>query len=60
MYSMTKPVTSTALLMLYEEGRFQLDDPLDQYFPEFKDLRVYVSGDGAEMKLEPPKANSSR
>ncbi len=55
MYSMTKPVTSTALLMLYEEGKFQLDDPLERYFPEFKDLQVYVSGSGDQMKVEPPK-----
>jgi CubicO group peptidase (beta-lactamase class C family) len=55
MYSMTKPVTSTALLMLYEEGKFQLDDPLDKYFPDFKDLKVYVSGSGDQMKVEPPK-----
>jgi CubicO group peptidase (beta-lactamase class C family) len=55
MYSMTKPVTSAALLMLYEEGKYQLDDALDQYFPEFKDLKVYVSGSGADMKLEPPR-----
>jgi len=55
MYSMTKPVTSTALLMLYEEGKFQLDDPLETYFPEFKGLQVYVSGSGDQMKLEPPK-----
>ncbi len=55
MYSMTKPVTSTALLMLFEEGKFQLDDPLDKYFPEFKDLQVYVSGSGDQMKVEPPK-----
>jgi len=41
--------------MLYEEGRFQLDDPLEKYFPEFKDLQVYVSGSGDQMKLEPPK-----
>ena len=54
MYSMTKPVTSTALLILYEEGKFQLDDPLDKYFPEFKDLKVYVSGNGDQMKVEPP------
>lgn len=54
MYSMTKPVTSAALLMLYEEGKYQLDDPLEKYFPEFKDLKVYVSGSGGEMKLEPP------
>ncbi len=39
-YSMTKPITSTALMMLYEEGRFQLDDPLAKYLPEFSSLRV--------------------
>jgi CubicO group peptidase (beta-lactamase class C family) len=54
MYSMTKPITSTALLMLYEEGKFQLDDPLEKYFPEFKDLQVYVSGSGETMQLQPP------
>jgi CubicO group peptidase (beta-lactamase class C family) len=52
MYSMTKPLTSTALLMLYEEGRFQLDDLLEKYFPEFKNLQVYVSGSRDSMKLE--------
>jgi CubicO group peptidase (beta-lactamase class C family) len=55
MFSMTKPVTSTALLMLYEEGKFQLDDPLETYFPEFKDLKVYVSGSGDQMQVEAPK-----
>jgi CubicO group peptidase (beta-lactamase class C family) len=45
MYSMTKPVTSAALLMLYEEGRFQLDDPLEKFIPEFADVKV--SGDVA-------------
>ena len=54
MYSMTKPVTSVALLMLFEEGKFQLDDPLDKYIPEFKDLKVYASGDGAQMQLVSP------
>ncbi len=54
MYSMTKPVTSVALLMLFEEGKFQLDDPLDKYIPEFKDLKVYESGSGAQMQLVPP------
>lgn len=52
MYSMTKPITSTALLMLYEEGRFQLDDPLSRYLPEFKDVRVYVSGAGRQITTE--------
>jgi CubicO group peptidase (beta-lactamase class C family) len=55
MYSMTKPITSVALLMLYEEGRFQLDDPLSKYFPELKDVQVYVSGSGDAMQLEAPK-----
>ena len=40
MYSMTKPITSVALLMLYEEGRFQLTDPLSKFFPAFADVKV--------------------
>ncbi len=52
MYSMTKPITSVALLMLYEEGRFQLDDPLSRYLPEFKDVKVYVSGAGTQIQTE--------
>src|SRR5215471_17531377 len=40
-YSMTKPLTSTAIMMLYEEGRFQLDDPIARYLPCFKNMRVY-------------------
>jgi CubicO group peptidase (beta-lactamase class C family) len=51
LYSMTKPVTSVALLMLYEEGKFQLDDPLDKYLPAFANVKVYM-GDG---KLAEPK-----
>src|SRR5690606_109482 len=45
LYSMTKPVTSVALLILYEEGKFQLDDPLADYLPEMADLKLYV-GEG--------------
>jgi len=41
-YSMTKPITSVAVLMLYEEGRFQLTDPVSRFIPEFEDLRVLV------------------
>src|SRR5690242_1123829 len=37
-YSMTKPIASVALMTLYEEGRFQLDDPASKYIPEFKGL----------------------
>jgi CubicO group peptidase (beta-lactamase class C family) len=40
LYSMTKPIASTALMMLYEEGRFQMQDPLSKYIPEFANLRV--------------------
>jgi CubicO group peptidase (beta-lactamase class C family) len=43
-YSMTKPVTSVALLMLYEDGLVHLDDPVDQFVPEFRDVRVLVQG----------------
>jgi CubicO group peptidase (beta-lactamase class C family) len=41
-YSMSKPITSVATLMLYEEGKLKLDDPASRYLPEFKELRVYA------------------
>ena len=54
-YSMTKPVTSVALLILYEEGRFQLDDPIGDYLPEMADLKVYVGeDDDGNMILKDP------
>jgi len=40
--SMTKPVTSVAVMMLYEEGKFLLDDPVSKYLPEFKNPKVLV------------------
>jgi CubicO group peptidase (beta-lactamase class C family) len=43
--SMTKPVTSVAVMILYEEGYFQLDDPVADYIPEFRDLKVFSSID---------------
>ena len=43
-YSMTKPIASVALMTLYEEGRFQLDDPVSRFIPEFADLRVWDDG----------------
>ena len=43
-YSMTKPITSVALMTLYEEGRFQLDDPVHKFIPEWENLRVWVGG----------------
>jgi len=44
-YSMTKPITSVALLMLYEEGKFQLSDPLAQHLPEMANLKVWTGDD---------------
>lgn len=41
--SMTKPITSVAAMMLYEEGKFELDDPVSDYLPEFKDLQILES-----------------
>ena len=43
-YSMTKPITAIAAMMLYEEGKFGLDDPVHEYLPEFKDQKVWVDG----------------
>lgn len=41
-YSMTKPITGTALMTLYEEGLFKLDDPISKYLPEFSNMTVYT------------------
>jgi CubicO group peptidase (beta-lactamase class C family) len=43
-YSMTKPVASVALMMLVEEGRLQLDDPVAKWIPSWRDLGVYRAG----------------
>ena len=43
-YSMTKPITSIALMQLYEQGRFLLDDPVHKYIPSWHNLQVYQSG----------------
>lgn len=55
-YSMTKPITSVALMMLYERGKFQLDDPVAKYVPSWKDLRVYESGEGDKIQTRPSKS----
>jgi CubicO group peptidase (beta-lactamase class C family) len=44
LYSMTKPVTSVAAMMLHEEGGFELNDPVSSYIPSFADVRVYTGG----------------
>src|SRR5207244_7277115 len=43
-YSMSKPVTSVAAMMLYEEGAFELTDPVSAFIPSFADVRVYAGG----------------
>jgi CubicO group peptidase (beta-lactamase class C family) len=53
-YSMTKPITSVALMSLYEQGYFQLNDPVHRYVPSWRDHRVWTSGEGDVMQTEPP------
>ena len=43
-YSMSKPITSVALMQLYERGMFALKDPVHRFIPEWKNLRVYKAG----------------
>ena len=50
-YSMTKPITGTALMTLFEKDSFKLDDPLSKYAPEFKNMKVAVSYDSVAKKL---------
>ncbi len=53
-YSMTKPVTGVALMMLYDEGKFSLSDPLAKYIPEFDNLSVYTGLDDDGNMLTDP------
>ncbi|MDQ1443658.1 MAG: hypothetical protein QOI20_122, partial [Acidimicrobiaceae bacterium] len=52
-YSMSKPVTSVAAMMLYEEGAFELKDPVYRYVPSFSDMRVYKQGSALKPVTEP-------
>ena len=56
-YSMTKPITSVATLMLWERGALELTDPVERYIPAFADQRVYRGGSamnpGTDAALEP-------
>src|SRR5262245_41757390 len=54
-YSMTKPITSVALMTLYEQGYFQLNDPVHRVLPGWREQRVWESGAGDEMKTVPLK-----
>lgn len=52
-YSMTKPLTSVAIMMLYEEGRFQLDDPITRFLPAFRNMRVAIGGMWGKIDTAP-------
>ena len=51
-YSMTKPITSVAVMMLYEEGHFQLSSPVSEFIPAFKDMKVYANHGDAIIDAE--------
>jgi CubicO group peptidase (beta-lactamase class C family) len=53
--SMTKPLTSAAVMMLYEEGRFLLDDPISKFIPEFKNQKVLVKDSSGRHYTIPAK-----
>ncbi|MFB6341163.1 serine hydrolase domain-containing protein [Saccharicrinis sp. FJH62] len=55
--SQTKAITSTAVMMLWEEGKFRLDDPISKYIPEFKDARVLVSFNDSDSSYTTRPAN---
>ena len=51
-YSMTKPITSVAAMMLYEQGLLELKDPVHKFIPSFKDMRVYTQGSALNPATE--------
>ena len=58
--SMTKPITSVAVMMLYEEGKFLLDDPVSKYLPEFKNPKVLVKPANRAQPYTIPATRRSR
>ncbi len=52
-FSMTKPVTTVAAMMLYEQAKFQLDDPVEKFLPAFASQKVFVGGNEARYDTEP-------
>ena len=53
-YSMTKPITGVAMMMLYEEGKWKPSDPIAKHIPEFANLKVYAGEKDGQIILEPP------
>jgi CubicO group peptidase (beta-lactamase class C family) len=54
-YSMTKPLTSVAAMMLVEQGLIRLDEPVDRFVPELADMTVFVGGDHENYQTEPAR-----
>ncbi len=54
-YSMSKPITSVAAMMLYEQGKIKLDEPVSNYLPEFKGLKVAADPDAEEITEVPAR-----
>ena len=54
-YSMTRSITSAAAMILWEEGKFRLDDPISMYLPEFSDQRVFVDASAPNMARTRPR-----
>src|SRR4029077_4764496 len=54
-YSMSKIITCAATLVLFEEGKFNLDDPVAKYLPALKDMKVWAGGTQDSPKVEPLK-----
>ncbi len=54
-YSMTKPITSIALMTLFERGLFRLDTPVEHFLPSWRDRRVWIKGSGEAMETVPAK-----
>jgi CubicO group peptidase (beta-lactamase class C family) len=52
-YSMSKPITRVGLMMLYEQGKLQLDDPVHRFIPSWKSLQVFVSGNHPNFATAP-------
>jgi CubicO group peptidase (beta-lactamase class C family) len=52
-YSMSKPITSVAAMILYEQGKFELDDPVCRFLPAFSNATVLATGDGPSRQAQP-------
>ena len=59
-FSMTKPITAVALMTLYDEGKFQLDDKVADYIPEFGESKVHVEEDGQHKFVDQEPAMTIR